>query len=547
MIVFPEEFLKKFATKRKISEAELEAMSLAVNSKSVERKVCEDIATELGIKSTAVRKRLSQVYTKSKIGGEGTGKLVRLQRLLTEEYHKDSQTSSPSSDNNDWEKLWKTVPKPPKDLYGRNDELERLEKWIVQDSYRMVAIIGVEGIGKTSLVAKLAEQIKDGFEYFLGWYSLRRATPMEVFLDKILYLFQQRESTSSKNTDSKISLLIEYLTRYRCLLVLDDVETMLNNDINDTDERARKEYEEYGKLLQRLGEESHQSCLILIGQQKPRAVDSLERKNLSLPSLLLCDLKKEDAKKLLDVKDLSRDDNKNTSNDSRDKLIESLGGIPLVLTIISQTIQEFGSIDDFLKCSLVPEEICRLLTQQFQSLSEIEKDLMYFLATAQEPVSLPEMQQQLSTISSSKLIQTMRLLKLQFLIEESSESIGKYNTNKFKMQCITNYLVEAYFSEIERDIIHFLKIAKEPVSLPKIQQQLSKTYPKAIIETEKIIGVMRSLKRRSLIQESSESMGSYMVDKLISFLISEKLTGRLPDQNTMRNAKSISARSRTYK
>jgi hypothetical protein len=57
-------------------------------------------------------------------------------------------------------------------FFGRTEELVTLEKWIVKERCQVVAILGMGGMGKTALAAKLAEQIKGQFDYFI-WLSLR--------------------------------------------------------------------------------------------------------------------------------------------------------------------------------------------------------------------------------------------------------------------------------------------------------------------------------------------------------------------------------------
>src|SRR2546421_4675734 len=40
-------------------------------------------------------------------------------------------------------------------FFGRTEELETLERWIVQNRCRLVAIVGIAGVGKTNLSVKL--------------------------------------------------------------------------------------------------------------------------------------------------------------------------------------------------------------------------------------------------------------------------------------------------------------------------------------------------------------------------------------------------------
>jgi DNA replication protein DnaC len=59
-------------------------------------------------------------------------------------------------------------------FYGRTQELATLENWIVCDRCRLVAFLGMVGIGKTALSIKLIQQIQANFEYVI-WRSVRNA------------------------------------------------------------------------------------------------------------------------------------------------------------------------------------------------------------------------------------------------------------------------------------------------------------------------------------------------------------------------------------
>jgi len=45
-------------------------------------------------------------------------------------------------------------------FYGRTSELATLQQWIVQDRARLVAILGISGIGKTAIALHLLPQIQ---------------------------------------------------------------------------------------------------------------------------------------------------------------------------------------------------------------------------------------------------------------------------------------------------------------------------------------------------------------------------------------------------
>jgi len=53
-------------------------------------------------------------------------------------------------------------------FYGREHDRAELKQWIVDDRCRMIAILGIGGIGKTRLAAVVAEQLKDEFDSVFG-------------------------------------------------------------------------------------------------------------------------------------------------------------------------------------------------------------------------------------------------------------------------------------------------------------------------------------------------------------------------------------------
>lgn len=466
--MIPPEFLHELAKERGISETEVEVLDLALNGETNTAAIAE----RLDISPEAVRKRLSEVYKEFDIEGVGPGKLARLQQKLVSLYQ-ERQTSSPLSYNNvhdDGEEVsanphldWEKVPESG-DVYGRTDELKRLIEWIVRHSCKLVRVWGLGGIGKTTLVAELVKQIRDQkvdkFQDVI-WHSLRHATDVNVFLNNIiLHLYKKQTYNLPKKTDDKISLLLRLLNDKRYLIVLDDVEV-----ISDSVPAGRYQegYEKYGELLRRLAEESHKSCLILIGIEKPGEADLLDkRKNSSVQSLELLGLKEEAAKKILGSMGL-RDE------EEWSKLIKYHQGSPLGLKLISVTIKEV--FDNSVKAciehgTLVNRNISELLYQQFQRLSEPEKDIMYCLAIKQIPVLLSEFEVLIS-ISQVQLFEAIASLKRRSLIQTETNKDG----TSFKLQqVISDYITNQLLVEqIAKEIsIQFYKLQDKEIQIDKM-------------------------------------------------------------------------------
>lgn len=155
---------------------------------------------------------------------------------------------------------WGEAPEVPA-FFGREAELATLEQWMLGDRCRLVAILGMAGVGKTglsiklgsggmgktNLSLKLAEGIQDQFDFVI-WRSLLNAPPLNALLtDVIKVLSNQHEILFPGMTDNPISRLLHYLRQYRCLIILDNAETLL--EAGEIAGKYRAGYEDYGNLL----------------------------------------------------------------------------------------------------------------------------------------------------------------------------------------------------------------------------------------------------------------------------------------------------------
>ena len=343
-------------------------------------------------------------------------------------------------------------------FYGRTEELATLEQWVLLDRCRLVGLFGMGGIGKTALSVKLAQQVAGGrwqmvrvgdpptpFTHVL-WRSLRNAPPIhDLLADLILFLSDQRETILPDSLDRRMLRLLEYLRSFRCLLILDNTETVMQ--AGDRDGSYQPGYEGYGQLLRCVGETEHQSCLLLTSREKPKGFAPREGDVLPVRSLQVTGLTPLIGRELFDVKGTF-----SGSVEDWQALVVHYAGNPLALKIVATAIADFfdGSIAQFLEFTRqgnsVFGDIRDLLARQIGRLSNLEQQVMVWLAVNREPVRFAELQTDcLPTVSPAHLLETLTALERRSLIEKSG---SLFTLQPAVMEYLTDWLIERVGDEV---------------------------------------------------------------------------------------------------
>jgi len=323
-------------------------------------------------------------------------------------------------------------------LIGRQAERTQLTGWL-RTGVKVVAILGLGGVGKTSLALHVARAQAEHFDVVI-WRSLINAPPPAMLLSQWLHGLAEQPVALPTDLDGQLALLMTQLRQARCLLVLDNLESILQDQKAG---RYRAGYEFYGQLLRRIAQETHQSTLLLTSRELPAELNALEAESPAVRSLSLAGLPTTAGEQLLQASGLT------SSTQDAALLVQRYSGHPLSLKLVASTIHELfqDDVPAFLSQGApIFGDVRDLFEQQGKRLTELERVILLWLAIEREPATAATVRAAIiPAVSNSAFLEAFNALQRRLLLEPADLGFTLQNV---VMEAMTAQLLE----QIEQDL-----------------------------------------------------------------------------------------------
>jgi hypothetical protein len=308
-------------------------------------------------------------------------------------------------------------------FYNRETEIKTLSDWILTQNTRLISVLGLQGIGKTTLIRKFVDLNLEEFEIII-WKNFKFSKSLNLLLDDILS-FDDRQA--KEITDDKLRQLLNLITEKKCLIILDDVHNLFIS--GQFAGQYQSEYRDYNKLFKTIAEAEHHSHFILITQEECSEIHCLDEEAYPVKCLELSGMDNVEFFRNRNLQD----------EESWQKLIQlyegNLGYLQDIAILIKDVFN--GKVAEFLAENnlVISSNMQNYFQELFDRLSPVEQQLVKEFSKLDRPVSRIYLNQKLN-LSSTDFINALQSLQKRYLVKTINGEKSLFNLSSVFKQYI---------------------------------------------------------------------------------------------------------------
>jgi len=322
----------------------------------------------------------------------------------------------------------------PAYFYGRTQELEILSEYIFHQKTRLMSVLGLSGIGKTTLVKRFIDLNLQKFDVVI-WRNLKLVKSLNFLMTDLL----KKISLENQNiliSDEQFTQFLDLLSRQKCLIVLDDVQNIFIS--GKFAGQYQNQHTEYQNLFRAIAQTEHQSCLLLISQEKAQEMTALDRKLYPVQCLELEGL--DNLAGIEIIQGYKLQDREYWLN-----LNNMYLGNPLYLEYISTLIKDIFQdlVSQFIAEGnlIITEEMKLLFDASYQRMSDAEKQIVLKISKCDENVSIEDLKKSCS-LSSIDIINGLQSLKRRYLLNQIKTNNTLFSLSSLFKEYIKNFQMQ---------------------------------------------------------------------------------------------------------
>ncbi|MCC3572317.1 MAG: ATP-binding protein [Microcoleus sp. PH2017_40_RAT_O_B] len=300
---------------------------------------------------------------------------------------------------------------PVRNWVQRTKEIDILKTTIVNSDITAISIVGLPGIGKTTLISQLIRQLHTEKTPFTcaAWQSLQSATgkapPCDRTIDSLLFTLSNGDITTAvtpqEDSFQKIEKLIKIIKAKPCLIVFDRADTLLKTGEAKAAGYFADDCAEYAWLFKQLLETEHQSKILFTSRESLAELPPTVTREIQLNGL-----DRDSAISLLQSFNLTA--NAEELAEMGDRYSGHPKALQLVAALIRDDTEFQGNVGNFLhqRDWLLIRDIERLIEKILARLSEGEQTCLSRISvyqTSEYPLSFAGISAQMPEVSKYEL------------------------------------------------------------------------------------------------------------------------------------------------